>query len=108
MGKDDDEEVQQNDGRMDWISERVCSTLKVKPDKFADMDEVALFAMKDFMDKADIDLMYIFLGAMAVYPNLITPLPLVSRGHLLMHLEHIHSEALSTRVIPSFDQVSAT
>ncbi len=56
MGKDDDEATPQNDGRMvsclrqvwpshvhcvqDWLKERVCATLKVKPEKFADMDEV--------------------------------------------------------------------
>ena len=40
-GKDDDDAPQEADLRMDWIGERVCATLKLKLDKFNDMDEVA-------------------------------------------------------------------
>lgn len=39
-GKDDDDAPQEADLRMDWIGEKVCATLKIKMDKFKDMDEV--------------------------------------------------------------------
>jgi hypothetical protein len=63
MGKKgDDEEEAPPDLRLGWLEERVCASLKVKPEKFKDMDEVALFAFKDFMDKADCEVIYVWLG----------------------------------------------
>jgi len=62
MGKNDDEEEAVADNRMSWIKDRVCLALKVKPDKFDDMDEVALFAVKDFLDQVDCNQLFIYLG----------------------------------------------
>jgi len=61
-GNDDDDAPIVVDLRQDWIAAKVCETLKIKPEKFNDMDEDSLFPLKDFMDKADITEMFISLG----------------------------------------------
>jgi len=60
--KDHDEEPVKNDDRMNWLSDRICGNLKVKPEKFPPEEQEDLMAMKDFMDKADVTLMYVSVG----------------------------------------------
>ena len=50
MGAEEEEEGQTADLRTQWLEEKVLSTLKVKPEKWAEMDEESLFPIKDFLD----------------------------------------------------------
>eukprot|EP00656_Telonema_subtile_P018040 TRINITY_DN1972_c0_g1_i10.p1 TRINITY_DN1972_c0_g1~~TRINITY_DN1972_c0_g1_i10.p1 ORF type:complete len:4525 (-),score=1414.93 TRINITY_DN1972_c0_g1_i10:97-13671(-) len=72
--QDDNDGPQQVDLRMEWIAEKVCATLKIKPEKFNEIDEESLFPLKDFMDKNDTTEMFVSLGerdkcVVALEPN---------------------------------------
>jgi len=62
MGGEDDDAPIAVDLRQDWIAEKVCETLKIKKDKFDNMEEESLFPLKDFMDKADVTELFVSLG----------------------------------------------
>jgi dynein heavy chain len=57
----DDEEPQAMDMRMEFISEKIIANLKLKKEKF-DLDEEALFAVKDFLDVAAEMCLLVYLG----------------------------------------------
>jgi len=57
----DDDGESKADLRSEWLQNRILATLKVKPEKWAEMDEEALFPIKDFLETSNMCL-FITLG----------------------------------------------
>ena len=64
MGAEEEDlgdEGQKADLRSEWLKQKVLSTLKVKPEKWDELDEEGLFPIKDFLDSSA-ECLFITLG----------------------------------------------